>query len=287
MEAKLLNYLDQIREIQPEIVIETVDLNQDGLVNDVVVINNQWVFRFGKIESAAKILSAEIRVLKLAQPYLSVKIPVPIYESSNIVGYPYLPGNPLTLKALRMMDRTHQEKLARDLGRFLTDLHNIPVEGKNLPLTFAPVTYEKWVELRARIEKAIYPLLLPHQVQWCQDLLDSALKSPSFFKYSSSLIHGDLASYHILFDESGLCGVIDFGVAGIGDPATDVAGLINQFGETFVSTIRPYYPLYDQTIQRARFYAQAIELQWVMLGVESGENYWFTAHLGNARDILI
>ena len=26
-------------------------------------------------------------------------------------------------------------------------------------------------------------------------------------------------------------------------------------------------------------------LQWILLGIESGETFWFTAHLGGARDI--
>ena len=36
----------------------------------------------------------------------------------------------------------------------------------------------------------------------------------------------------------------------------------------------------------ARFYARGIELKWVLLGLETGEMFWFTAHLGGARDIL-
>jgi hypothetical protein len=45
------------------------------------------------------------------------------------------------------------------------------------------------------------------------------------------------------------------------------------------------YPEMKELLPRARFYAQAIELQWALLGVESGEYYWFTAHIGGARDI--
>jgi hypothetical protein len=32
-------------------------------------------------------------------------------------------------------------------------------------------------------------------------------------------------------------------------------------------------------------YAQSIELQWVLLGLETGESFWFTAHIGGARDV--
>ncbi|MFZ4658307.1 MAG: hypothetical protein ACOYNY_14925 [Caldilineaceae bacterium] len=32
-------------------------------------------------------------------------------------------------------------------------------------------------------------------------------------------------------------------------------------------------------------YAQSIELQWVLLGLETGKSFWFTAHIGGARDV--
>jgi len=80
--------------------------------------------------------------------------------------------------------------------------------------------------------------------------------------------------------------VIDFGVAGIGDPALDFGNLITAYGESLIVKMRKSYPNLEKHLPRARFYAQSIELQWVLLGLETGENFWFTAHLGTARDIL-
>jgi len=74
-------------------------------------------------------------------------------------------------------------------------------------------------------------------------------------------------------------------VAGMGDPATDLGSLINYYGESLVSKIKNTHPAMEKLLPRARFYAHAIELQWALLGVESGEYYWFTAHIGGARDI--
>jgi aminoglycoside 2''-phosphotransferase len=79
--------------------------------------------------------------------------------------------------------------------------------------------------------------------------------------------------------------VIDFGVAGIGDPALDVGSLITAYGERFVAKMIKTYPDLGKQTSRARFYAQAIELEWVLLGLETGEMFWFTAHLGEARDV--
>ncbi len=118
-------------------------------------------------------------------------------------------------------------------------------------------------------------------------LFRTALDAPDFFEFEPALIHGDLALYHILYDseEKRINGVIDFGVAGLGDPATDLGSLINCYGETLVGKMVNAYPEMKELLPRARFYAQAIELQWALLGVESGEYYWFTAHIGGARDI--
>jgi hypothetical protein len=54
-----------------------------------------------------------------------------------------------------------------------------------------------------------------------------------------------------------------------------------------VSKIEQAYPELGSYLPRARFYAQAIELEWVLLGLETGESFWFTAHLGGPRDIHI
>jgi hypothetical protein len=72
----------------------------------------------------------------------------------------------------------------------------------------------------------------------------------------------------------------------VGDPALDLGNLITTFGERFVAKMAVAYPGLEQFLPRARFYAQSIELGWVLNGLESGETFWFTAHLGGARDLL-
>jgi aminoglycoside 2''-phosphotransferase len=113
------------------------------------------------------------------------------------------------------------------------------------------------------------------------------LGNERYFDYQPTLIHGDLRPYHILTDSETrrITGVIDFGVAGIGDPASDFGTLINTYGESFVAKMKKSYPNLDEFMPRARFYAQALELQWVWFGIEFGENFWFAAHLGCSRDI--
>jgi aminoglycoside 2''-phosphotransferase len=102
------------------------------------------------------------------------------------------------------------------------------------------------------------------------------------------LIHRDLASYHILHDPpSGrLAGVIDFGTAGAGDPASDWACLINTYGESFVRRMHAIYPFDQATLDRARFLAGVLEMEWALIGVQDKDPSMLLVHLGRARDSL-
>lgn len=280
----------RIHTIMPELEIQHFEINQEGLINDVAIVNKKLVFRFAKTEKYARILDDEMKILDLIRSRIGMQVPAPIYRGSGSVVYPFLEGQPFLRETLLTLGIDIQVKTAGQLGKFLHDLHTTEILGLDweIPSTLAPVTRDKWLDIRQKVRDKIYPLLLKHQIQWAEILFEGALAQPESFDYRPSLIHGDLAPYHILFDmqKSKITGVIDFGVAGVGDPASDIGSLISAYGESFVSKMKATYPNLDAFLPRARFYAQSIELQWVLLGIETSETFWFTAHLGGARDIL-
>ena len=285
---------DQLRQriqmIMPDLDIKHLEHNREGLINDIVIINHELVFRFAKNDGYAQILNLELDILDLVRPRVDLPVPSPVYRGPGSVVYPLLEGLALRRETLLNMDAATREKVAAQLGMFLHNLHTTPIGDLdwNLPTTLAPVTKKKWVEIRSRVEEKVFPLLLNHQVAWAENLFNRALEDPNTFEYTPALIHADLAPYHILFDrkKDQVTGVLDFGVAGIGDPALDLGTLISSYGESFIRQFSPFYPGLEAHMERARFYAQAIELQWVLLGIETGDTFWFTAHLGSARDIL-
>jgi aminoglycoside 2''-phosphotransferase len=216
-------------------------------------------------------------------------VPAPAYACADCWVYPLLQGQPLDRIRVRRYDEATQGQLAGQLGVFLRQLHHIDISAAsaNIPNTHAPVSRSRWLEIQAAVRTQIYPLLQRFQVEYLDDLFDRALDDPQFFDYAPTLIHGDLASYHILFDpeQRQITGVIDFGMAGVGDPANDFGLLISIYGEAFVRRMRPAYPNLDHYLPRARFYAQGLELEWLLRGLDTGENFWFTAHIGGARDL--
>jgi aminoglycoside phosphotransferase (APT) family kinase protein len=279
----------RVRQIMPSLKSERFVVRDEGLVNDVVIVNNEYVFRFAKSEKGAAVLEGETRILDLIRPHLAVSVPAPIGRGEDFLVYPYLDGVPLTLQSLRAMDQNACIHVAESMGRFLMSLHTTDITHAelDLPITLAPVTYERWQGIYRAVKETVYPLLWEHQVEWAESFFGEALSDPQFFTYESALIHGDLRPQHILIDrhDPEIQGILDFGVAGLGDPASDIGTLINTYGESFAVKMRKTYPRLDEYLPRARFYAQALELHWVLLGIEYKENFWFVAHLGCARDL--
>jgi aminoglycoside 2''-phosphotransferase len=280
------DYVLRIHEIKPDLVVRTALLREEGLANDVVIVNDEWVFRFAKGEFGMRSLARDRRVLEVVRPHLSLATPTPLYAGEDFIVYRFLAGQPLTRQVLGQLDSVTRQGVADQLATFLQQLHLIPTEG-SMPSTAAPAGRDFWLQRQQETAELIYPLLLPHQREWADDLFGAVLADPEALTFEPCLIHGDLAPYHILFDPANkrLSGVIDFGVAGMGDAATDAGILLQTYGAPFVMQMRAAYPGIERLMRRARFYAQAIELEWVLLGLKSGQSFWFTAHLGNARDI--
>lgn len=280
---------ERIHGILPDLKIKDVEVYHEGLVNDVLIVNRQWVIRFTKSDYGKELITLEDHLMQYLHPRVTLKLPFPVKRADCVLVYELLEGHEFPRKIWKHAEPALQERIAEQLGVFLSELHHMPESIKDweIPLTLAPVSRATWLDIQARVVEKVCPLLLDDQVIWLEELFESAFDVAGFFEFDQVLIHGDLGPYHLLYDEKAqrLNGVIDFGLAGLGDPATDLGALILNYGESLVKKIKPFYPLYDKLLPRARFYAQAAEVHSALLGVETGENYWFTAHLGEARDI--
>ena len=76
-----------------------------------------------------------------------------------------------------------------------------------------------------------------------------------------------------------MSGIIDFGTAGLGDPASDMAVLLSNYGE---SMVRAIYPGLTHLMDRARFIAGTAMLQWALAGVQNQDTEMLLAHIGQS-----
>jgi aminoglycoside 2''-phosphotransferase len=284
------SYLDKIRAVYTNISFDHLDFNQDGMVNDVVVVNHELVCRFAKKDWGKEVLSHEAKVLEVVQRYID--LPVPRFEhlEEGFVSYRYLKGEPLFRNTLLKLSQTAQARVISQLATYHQQLHSIPTEvlaAAGIFSSDAARSRQDWLQLYEEVQETLFPYLWRHQQTWIHELFAPVVSGELDLSYTPVLIDGDLPVYHILFDHESqsISGMIDFGVAGLGDPACDIATQLGNYGENVVQRMTSNYPMLPNVINRARFWVGTLELQWALIGVKYNDVSMSLAHIGWAREV--
>jgi len=286
----LSTYEERIGQLAPEVSVNSITINRDGLLNDVVIINGELIFRFPKHEYGFKHLKDEARLLRLLQNYITLDIPSPLYESDDCLAYRMIPGETLRRDMLMRLAEGDQQAIADQLAQFLKELHGLPINeitDFEMPLADALMKYEGWVKAYERIREKVFPFLIPHVREWVTEHFESHLADRNNFEYELRMVDTDLPPYHVMFDRqrNRINGIIDFGCAGLGDPAIDLGVIIYHYGESFMDRLYRTYPEAEIYLKRARFYAGAHEVRWLLTGIEKNDLWWFAVHAGSAKDM--
>jgi aminoglycoside 2''-phosphotransferase len=284
------SYVARITAALPQATPAQMRLNRDGLMNDVVIVDGRWAFRFAKTPAGRSALLTESQILAVVRRHVELPAPDFTWQGEECVSYAFLSGAGLDRNTLLRLDETTQQQLAEQLAHYLLQLHTIPAAAlATLPLM--PVAPPAVAATRSQLENirtVLYPHLWADQKRWIEELYEPVLSGAVTLEYTPVLIHNDLASYHILYDPTAqrLSGVIDYGAAEIGDPAGDFALLLNTYGESFLRRMIGVYPALAPALDRARFRAGALELWWALQGVRTNDPGWYLVHLGRARDVM-
>lgn len=280
-------YVQLICDTYPDLAIEKVSLNDRGQYNDILIINDDLIFRFPKYAEAIRQLETESIILQGIQSYVTLPIPNPIYKSEEtqavgkvFMSYHMIHGEPLWRETLLAInDEATVQALAIQLGTFLKTLHSVPVKSAfdvELPVVSS---YAEWSDMYARIRQKLFPYMRPEARRSVENHFEQFLNDAHNFAFHLVLIHGDFGSSNILFDANlqRIRGVIDFGSAGLGDPAIDFASLTGPFGygEAFLLRMCSVYPTVTSLLERARFYSGTFALQEALFGIENGDREAF------------
>jgi len=264
----------------PEFRGARVKLLGEGWDFRVFEVDARGLFRFPKREAAVAKLNMERKLLSGLGEWVS--LPVPNYEyfceshESSIRpfgGYRKLPG--IGGDTSKLVDR---HRVARQLGVFLTGLHNYPVDkAREAGVPEAPDLVAHWRE------KSREQLRKLNDLNVNMDLLLRYLENdtPVSFQGSPGLAHNDLWAEHILVDTcSGeVSGIIDWGDAVIGDPAIDFACLYTWYGESWLEKVLAHYTgtLDAEVISRSRYLATCLAIHNITLGRDQGHVQWIEA----------
>jgi aminoglycoside 2''-phosphotransferase len=286
--------IQRILHAYPDLAIQRIGALGQGQYNDVLLINEELVFRFPRYPAALADMGREVSLLPRLRGCLPLAIPDPIYValeghdvSSAFIGYRLLPGEPMTQEALRAVtDEATRSQLAQQLTGFLRALHAVPPKRCTEPLRVV-AGYPAWVEMFARFRQQLFPRMRPEARRAVAEGFERYLGDAGNAAIRPVLVHGDFGTGNILYDaERGtITGILDWTSAGLGDPAVDLAALICAvgYGEAFVHLGFPVYPELEAMLPRARFYTSTFALQEALFGLESGDEAAFERGIAGYR----
>jgi aminoglycoside phosphotransferase (APT) family kinase protein len=228
-----------------------------GTVNAIFRLGDDRCVRLPRHERWTADLENELRWLGPLRAGLSLGAPEPLAAGEPGSGYPFrwaiyrwLDGD--TYAPERIDD---EQRAAADLALFVSELRRMDTAGAppsgRLPLRQLDQATRGAIGASGhRINRDAVTAVWAHSVQ------GRAWAGTAVWR------HCDLLPPNLLVAEGHLLAVIDFGVAGVGDPAADVIAAWSVFGAAGRARFRDVLEVDDETWVRARGYAltQAVQI---------------------------
>lgn len=262
---------DLIGRVFPHVSVNTIEHIGAGVDYDAFEVNEELVFRLARKQEAREDLLKEARVLQFLEKENFPEVPVVrvLSEDPPVIGETKMRG--VALMTLSLPDAVRLS-LCAEVGAFLRRLHALPVErafAAGIP-TYGADPKENKEKYLKRYEAVANDFSKDLQERF-ERVLSVELSPPS----SLVLGHNDISADHLFVDEGNhLVGVIDWGDAGITDPAFEFGRVYSAFGEDgFRSAMQVYgfsgnRELFDH---RVRYYALVQRFSGLKRTKETGE----------------
>jgi aminoglycoside phosphotransferase (APT) family kinase protein len=259
---------DVMTEITTELVRSLIDsqfpqwrnltitpVKRQGNDNRTFRLGSELTVRLPSHERYASAVEKEQIWLPIFQPLLSLPIPVPVAKGEPAGEYPFpwsvnrwIEGETVTHANVPDLNR-----FAEDLAGFLKELEaidasrGVPAGVQNFHRGGNLAVYDP--ETKTAIETLAG--------QYDQKLLSEIWELSLSTKYDAApvWVHGDIAVGNLLVKNGRLCGVIDFGTMGTGDPSSDLVMAWTFFDDESRNVFLNGMNLDDDTVNRARGWA--------------------------------
>ena len=227
-----------VRDVLDE-PVGSLDRVDEGWTNIVLEVNRKWIFRFVRDPSNTQ-PGVELAFLPLFKGHSPLPVPEIRYSGANFIAYEKIVGVKFSEAIFRSLGTGERSTLAAALGNFLSCLHAVAFEHRDLkaaPFGGGDFWRELW--------PAVSPHLQSHTRKRAEGYFHRALSRVAAATYGSVVAHSDFGTSNVLIDpaRSEIAGVIDFGDLSIGDPAADFATFYRRFGKPFAEDMAENYRL--------------------------------------------
>ncbi|KWX78551.1 hypothetical protein AMQ84_09330 [Paenibacillus riograndensis] len=283
MKEQERRYSALIADQFPELNIRTVESLGEGYRNFAVLVNGEWVFRFPKSQQGADELNKEMHLLPLLSERVKVGIPKFAYRGTQedgrpFAGYRKVEGEILGEDGIASVSGDARERLAIQLGDFMSDLNAFPVETAIQAGVPVRQLADEIQLLKDAAERQVFPHLEPASRGYLHRRFQAYLENTAYTRYIPALIHADLSPDHFLTDShrSVLTGIIDFGDAAISDPDYDYLYLLEDCGEPFTRQVMAHRGEadLDARLQKISLFVTFDQVRYLLEGLESGDPDW-------------
>ena len=226
-------------------------VSPQGWDNRTFRIGDQLSARLPSAAGYAPQVLKEQRWLPHLAAHLPVLVPEPVALGRPARGYPFAWSVSRWLEGdvLSRVQSLDEVTLAEDLGAFLVALRRVPAAGGP---PAGPLTAYRGAPLDHYADQArrAFRLLDSQTSAGAGRVLDAALATR--WDHEPVWFHGDFAVDNLLVRDGRMHAVLDFGCAGVGDPACDLALAFIRLDRRSREVFRRAVDLDDDTWHRAR-----------------------------------
>jgi aminoglycoside phosphotransferase (APT) family kinase protein len=221
-----------------------------GTMNAIYRVGDDLYARLPRIARGVADLERERRWLPWLAPQLPLAIPAPVGEGRSDESYPFAWALYRWLDGQNYSDECidDEAQAAGDLARFVLALRRLDPAGA--PRAGRRPLRQLDAQTRAAIAAAREVLDVDAALAAWDDAIDT-----SAWNGDLHWIHTDLLRPNILTRSGRISAVIDFGAAGVGDPAADLIAAWSVFGPVGREVFRSLAGIDRETWRRARGFA--------------------------------
>jgi len=242
---------------------ENINMIEHSYDNIVALVDNQYAVRFPKNKYAYLRSLYEKHVLEQLESTKTITIPRILDEQANppCLVTSFVPGHHISADAIRTFSEDQQQDFCKQVAQFAYAMHSVfsldeelslrkelgldeLADGEPWPIYFKKTVYDYTFQapLQDKIAKSYY-------AEWVR-LCDVA---------PTVVVHDDLHTQNMMFEDNRLIGILDFGDTNVGTPEQELRQLYRISEEVMLAAVREYQSLSDQVLN-----VDAIKLWAVM-----------------------
>lgn len=262
--------------------------NNYGWDNFVIKIDDEFIFRFPKRESAFRTIEMEEEVLTELNKKLPDNIRVPEYIYKNLetdypfVGYKMIKGQFLSEELYDSMTNQEKDDFVKNMITFINVLHSLDINNFNLDEVNGLSNYkERYSEFKEKCFNSFDDDLK----EKTNNLFNNYFNDEKMQLFRKTIIHGDLSTDHIIVTDNGI-GIIDFGDTRIFDYTYDFQWLYLLDKDELDKALKQYeYKIDDYFYKRIHFYTSIIPYYGVVYALETNNQELLEKEINKLKEL--